>query len=240
MDDFSRFQSSTVSTSMRGSRSLNFYTDCCILNGPARPPNSNVAAKCWVNCRLAPDQRRSCRPSQLWRDSKPTPSTPGAALPDSSDWPNAAQAPQTNYSMRKQNCDKSTLSSAAVQEAEVERIDDQLGKHPIGKCRPQGRSPPLEQRRGLVEFPTLLLDTPNPRLAHAKVRRNFPSASPPVARCEHLATELFRIRFYRHLLECACITQPSQMALDLCQMRSRRAGDARICEPDWHRRQQHD
>ena len=161
----------------------------------------------------------------MWRDSKPTPSTPGAALPDSSDWPNAAQAPQTNYSMRKQNCDKSTLSSAAVQEAEVERIDDQLGKHPIGKCRPQGRSPPLEQRRGLVEFPTLLLDTPNPRLAHAKVRRNFPSASPPVARCEHLATELFRIRFYRHLLECACITQPSQMALDLCQMRSRTLND---------------
>ena len=68
--------------------------------------------------------------------------------------------------------------------------------HPIGKCRPQGRSPPLEQRRGLIKFPTLLLDTPNPRLAHIKVRCNFPSASPPVARCEHLATELFRIRFH--------------------------------------------
>ena len=92
--------------------------------------------------------------------------------------------------------------------------------HPIGKCRPQGRSPPLEQRRGLIKFPTLLLDTPNPRLAHIKVRCNFPSASPLVARCEHLATELFRIRFHRHLLECAYITQPSQMALDLCQMRS--------------------
>ena len=48
------------------------------------------------------------------------------------------------------------------------------------------------QWRRLVEFPTLLLDTPNPPLAHVKAHRNFPSASPPVARYEHLATELFR------------------------------------------------
>ena len=41
--------------------------------------------------------------------------------------------------------------------------------------------------RSCSEFPTLLLDTSNPRLAHLKVRRNFPSASPPVARCEHRA-----------------------------------------------------
>ena len=49
---------------------------------------------------------------------------------------------------------------------------------PLG-TRPRG------QWRSLVEFPTLLLDTPNSPLAHVKVRCNFTSASPLVARYEH-------------------------------------------------------
>ena len=56
----------------------------------------------------------------------------------------------------------------------------------IRECRPERHTPPLQRRCGLVEFSTLLLDMPNPGLAHVKARCNLSGASAHVARCEHL------------------------------------------------------
>jgi hypothetical protein len=78
--------------------------------------------------------------------------------------------------------------------------------HPIGQGRPQGRPSPLQQRGSLVEFPTLLFDATNPRLTALEVRRYLAGTSPSVARREHLAAELLRIRLHGHLLEGAHVT----------------------------------
>ena len=75
-------------------------------------------------------------------------------------------------------------------------------------------------RSSRVEFPTLLFDATNPRLTDLEVRRYLAGTSPTVARREHLAAELLRIRLQGHLLEGAHVTQPARIALGLYQTRS--------------------
>ena len=69
-------------------------------------------------------------------------------------------------------------------------LSDDLS-HPVSNRSPQGRAPPRQARRNLVEFTTLLFDASNPRLADVEVRGNLPSPATSVAGRQHLAAKLF-------------------------------------------------
>ena len=57
--------------------------------------------------------------------------------------------------------------------------------------------------------------------AHKGARPNHASAATSVARCEHLTTELFRVRLHEYLLGDTHVSQHAQLALELSQTRSR-------------------
>jgi hypothetical protein len=85
----------------------------------------------------------------------------------------------------------------------------------IRECRPERHTPPLQKRRGLVEFSTLLLDTPPPGLAHVKVRCNLRVLRPLSHAASTWPRNSFEYGFMEHLLGGVHVTCPAQIALDL-------------------------